>query len=90
MEEERLAFEDRKNGDELALHEEEQQEKAEEMKLERKKFKIRAILDAAAIVVPAALYGYFGMKGFRFEETGHICSTTNKWNLGNIFRFKGR
>lgn len=88
LEEDKLLFEDRRNGDELALHQMEQENKAEEAKLEKKKFRVRTCLDAAAIVVPAVLYAFFGIKGFKFEETGTFCSTTNRWNLGNIFRFR--
>lgn len=88
LEEEKLEFEDRKNGDELALHQMEQENKAEEAKLERKKFRIRACLDAAAIVIPAGLYAFFGIKGFKFEETGTFCSTTNRANFMNMFKFR--
>ena len=58
MEEEKLTFEDRKNGDELALRTMEQEAKAEEAKIEKRKFTIRCLLDGAAIVVPAALYAF--------------------------------
>ena len=88
LEEEKLQMEDRQHGDSLALKEMENEVALEETKLEKKKFRIRAILDGAAIVIPAALYGYFGFKGFKFEETGHICSNVNKWNLGNVFKFR--
>lgn len=88
LEEEKLEFEDRKNGDELELRTMEQENKAEEAKLERKKFRIRAVLDAAAIAVPALLYGYFGVKGFKFEESGTFCSTTNRANFMNLFKLR--
>lgn len=88
MEEEKLTFEDRKNGDELALRTMEQEAKAEERAIEKRKFTIRCVLDGAAIVVPAALYTFFGIKGFKFEQTGSFCSTTAKQNFLNIFKFR--
>lgn len=88
LEEERLEFEDRKNGDELILREEEQKQAEANAKLERKRFRIRACLDAAGILVPAALYTFFGVKGFKFEETGSFCSTTHRQNFANLFKFR--
>ena len=50
LEEEKLEFEDRRNGDELALKQIEHEQAEANLKLERKKFTIRTCLDAAAIV----------------------------------------
>lgn len=88
LEEEKLEFEDRKNGDELALKQMEQDQAEKMAKIERKKFTIRTCLDAAAILIPAGLYAFFGVKGFKFEETGSFCSTTNRMNFSNMFKFR--
>jgi len=88
IDEEKLEFDDRKNGDELEFKYMERDAQVEVMKVEKRKFTIKCILDGAAIVVPAALYAFFGVKGFKFEQTGTFCSQTNKFNLGNIFKFR--
>ena len=88
MEEEKLEFEDRKNGDELALKQMEQEQAEANAKIEKRKFTIRTCLDAAAIVLPMGVYAFFGVKGFKFEQTGSYCSNTNRWNLANIFKFR--
>ena len=88
MEEDKLEFEDRKNGDELALKQIEQEQAEANAISERRKFTIRTCLDAAGLALPTALYAFFGVKGFKFEQTGSYCSNTNRWNLANIFKFR--
>lgn len=88
LEEEKLQMEDRQHGDDLAFREMENEAASEVAKQEKKKFRIRTILDAAGVLIPAALYTYFGIKGFKFEQTGSFCSTTNRANFMNLFKFR--
>lgn len=88
LEEEKNEFEDRKHGDELELRTMENEAKVEEAKIEKRRFILKTIIDGAAIVIPAGIYLFFGVKGFKFEQSGTFCSQTNKWNLGNVFKFR--
>ena len=88
LEEEKAEFEDRKNGDELALKQLEIEQAEKNAVLEKKKFKARVVLDALGIAIPAALYATFAVLGFRFEKTGSFFSQTTKMNFQNIFRFR--
>jgi len=65
---------------------EEAERKEQEAKSERK-FKIAKLaLDGAAVLIPAGLYTFFGIKSLKFEETGTFTSFFGKANLGKIFR----
>ena len=86
----RLKMEDMQHGDELVFRQEEADQKKADAIAEKRRFRVRTILDAAAIVVPAAVYGYFGIKSFKFEQTGSFCSQTSRWNLSNIFKLRNR
>jgi len=57
-------------------------------KSERKKDRIcRVATDAAGIILPLAVFGFWNKKGFKFEETGVYTSQTFRELRNNAFKF---
>lgn len=59
-----------------------------ETKARKKEFKIRVVVDGISIVVPLGVYWMLILKGFKFEETGAITSSTMRNILNKINPFK--
>lgn len=60
----------------------------QESKARRKEATIRCVIDGVSIILPLAVYYSMVNKGFKFEETGAITSSTMRNLLNKINPFK--
>lgn len=60
----------------------------QESKARRKEAMIRCVIDGVSIILPLAVYSMMVRKGFQFEETGAITSSTMRNLLNKINPFK--
>ena len=60
----------------------------QESKARRKEATIKCVIDGISIILPLAVYSMMVKKGFQFEETGAITSSTMRNILNKINPFK--